>query len=362
MNSEKYDSIDPRVKKKPWQLWQTLLTYLILLLLSGIHVGLIVLLMRTNSSQALAVIVVLIFWAGMAALFTVITTRQIKHAYDEPMHTLSNATRAVAGGDFSIYLKTRHTEEKLDYIDAMYLDFNKMVEELGSIETMKTDFFSNVSHEMKAPLAVILSSLELMKNGRLSPEEYDRQLDTAIAATRRMSDMIGNLLKLNKLEKQTIVPTMETYELCDQLARCALMFENQWDKKEIEFEADMEDRCLVLADSDLMDMVWTNLLSNAVKFTQQKGRITLRQKTEGDNVIVSVEDNGCGMNVEVQKHIFDKFYQGDTSHATEGNGLGLALVLRIVQLMNGTVSVKSEPGAGSVFTVTLPAVKSGNDQ
>lgn len=354
MKQSTNETLDPRVKRKQWTIWQSVLTYLIMLLISGIHVGLVVLMVRTKASDTLAVVIIMIFWAAMAALFTLITTKQIKRAYDKPMHTLAEATRAVAGGDFSIYLKPRHTTEKLDYIDVMYLDFNKMVEELGSIETMKTDFFSNVSHEMKAPLSVILSSLELIESGRLSPDEYDKQLQSAIAATQRMSDMIGNLLKLNKLEKQTIVPTMENYDLCDELCQCALTFEHIWEQKELDFEADMEDSCYISADPDLMCMVWNNLLSNAVKFTAPGGQIVLTQKTEKDRVIISIKDTGCGMSEETQKHIFDKFYQGDTSHATEGNGLGLALAQRIIQLMNGTITVESSPGQGSTFIVSLP--------
>lgn len=352
MNAQDMKS-DARIRKRLWDFRGTLITYVVMLFISGIHVGLIVLLTHTQRSEALSAIIMLLFWAVMAGIFTLVTVTQIRHTYEEPMQTLGHATKAVAGGDFSVRLKPRHAEDRLDYIDVMYLDFNKMAEELGSIETMKTDFFSNVSHEMKTPLAVILNSLELMKSGALSQEEQRLQMDTAIFATRRMADMIGNLLKLNKLEKQTIVPTMETYELCDELARCALNFEAQWESKNIDFEADIEDSCYITADEDLMDMVWNNLFSNAVKFTEPGGQVTLHQKAMDGVVTVSVEDTGCGMSEDTMRHIFDKFYQGDTSHSTEGNGLGLALTKRILQLMNASVSVESVPGRGSVFTVTL---------
>ena len=345
---------DARVRKKPWRFRELLITYVVLLLLSGVHFGLIVFAEAFELNAALASLIPMLYWAVMAAAFTVITNRQIRRQYDEPMRALGNAAREVSSGDFSIYLKPRHTEDQMDYIDVAFLDFNKMVEELGSIETMKTDFFSNVSHEMKAPLAVILSSLELIKSGKLTEEEADRQLDTAASAARRMGALIENLLKLNKLEKQTIVPKQEPYDVCEQLCDCILEFEPVWEEKELEIEAELEDSALITADEGLMRLVWNNLLSNAVKFTEPGGSVTVRQRTEGDRIVIAVSDTGCGMSEETARRIFEKFYQGDTSHATEGNGLGLALVLRILQLMNGSITVQSREGEGSVFTVSLP--------
>ena len=160
-------------------------------------------------------------------------------------------------------------------------------------------------------------------------------------------------MKLNKLEKQAISPEPKRYDVCSQLCECALQFENVWEEKDIEFEADLEDRAYIEADEELMAIVWTNLLSNAVKFTPNGGKITLTEKSDDERVIVSVTDSGCGMNKQTMKHIFDKFYQGDTSHSTEGNGLGIALVKRILQLSDGSIEVKSDVGHGTIFTVRL---------
>lgn len=154
---------------------------------------------------------------------------------------------------------------------------------------------------------------------------------------------------MNKLEKQTIRPMPEPYDLCQQLCECALQFEDAWEKKGIDFVADLEDRAIIQADPGLLELVWTNLLSNAVKFTPAGGTITLTQASGEGNVTVSVCDTGCGIDEETMRHIYDKFYQGDTSHSTEGNGLGLALVQRILQLSNGTVTVESRVGAGQHF-------------
>ena len=241
-------------------------------------------------------------------------------------------------------------------------DFNKMVENLGSIETLKTEFFSNVSHEIKTPLAVILNTAELLRKADLPPEKRQEYVQTIISASRRLNTLITDILKLNKLEKQAITPQAEPYDLCAQLCDCALQFESVWEKKRIAFDADLEDSAIVAADASLLALVWTNLLSNAFKFTPEGGRVTLTQRTgEDGRIVVTVTDTDCGMDEETQKHIFDKFYQGDVSHAAESNGLGLALVRRILAMTDASIQVRSRPGEGSSFIVTLEGARKGNE-
>ena len=326
----------------------------VLLLMSGIHQGLVVLMNTLELNGFIQTLIPTIYWTAVAAGLTLFTRKKVKDTYEEPLHRLADATQQVAGGDFSVYVPTIHTADRLDYLDVMILDFNKMVEELGSVETLKTDFVSNVSHEMKTPIAVIKNYAELlqMKNASDGEKaEYARNIEEAAG---HLSALISNILKLNKLENQRIDPEIESYDLCGQLEECILQYEELWDEKELELEVDMEEKAVIQADPSLMELVWNNLLSNAIKFTEQGRKVTVRQATEAEYVEVSVSDTGCGMSTESIRHIFDKFYQGDTSHSKEGNGLGLALVKRILVLMNGDIQVVSQEGKGSTFTVKLP--------
>ena len=326
-----------------------------LLLMSGIHTGLLVLMGRMGWNVIIQSIVPILYWGMIAVGLTLFTRREMRRTYEEPMHMLAEAAGKVADGDFSVYVPTIHTPDKLDYLDIMIMDFNKMVEELGSIETLKTDFVSNVSHEMKTPIAIIKNYAELLQADRVEDGQRKEYTESIENTATRLSDLIGNILKLNKLENQRITPEAEDYDVCRQLCECILQFEDAWDEKEIELEVEIEDVAMVRADEKLMELVWNNLISNAVKFTQPGGRVAVNQTSDENYIRVSVSDTGCGMSQESMKHIFDKFYQGDTSHASEGNGLGLSLVKRVLELMDGDIQVVSEEGKGSTFTVTLPA-------
>ncbi|MDE7268516.1 MAG: HAMP domain-containing histidine kinase [Lachnospiraceae bacterium] len=326
----------------------------VLLLMSGIHTGLIVLMDELQWNSFIQSIVPILYWGMAAAGITVYTRKKVKNTYEIPLHNMAEATAKVAQGDFSVYVPTLHTSDKLDYLDYMIMDFNKMVEELGSIETLKTDFVSNVSHEMKTPIAVIKNYAELLQRNRIEDAERIEYAKSIESAATRLSNLIGNILKLNKLENRSILPEVEEYDICRQLCECILQFEEAWDEKEIVLETQIEDTTLVRADANLLELVWNNLISNAIKFTPKGGSVTICQKAEENRVTVTVSDTGCGIAKESINHIFDKFYQGDTSHSKEGNGLGLALVKRVLELMEGDIQVISKEGKGSAFTVTLP--------
>ncbi len=351
---EKKEFKDVRVKKKIFPVSTFLLIFLIFAVFTTLQMKIIGDKIDYKNITLSNEIAVIGMWFLAAVAFTLWTNYQITRYYQRPIEEFSEAARKVASGDFSVYLAPHHTADKLTHLDVLFTDFNKMVEELGSIETLKTDFFSNVSHEIKTPLAVIQNNAELLRLEGLTEEERLEYTETILHATKRLSNLITNMLKLNKLEKQAIKPAPQQYDLCAQLCECALQFEDAWERKNVEFEADIEERAMIEADEGLLALVWTNLLSNAVKFTPEGGTIRLSQISDGEKITVSVADTGCGMDEKTISRIFDKFYQGDTSHSTEGNGLGLALVKRILQLSDGDIFVNSEVGRGTVFTVTLP--------
>lgn len=353
MKIKKQIEKDSRVKTRHFAWIEYALTYFVLLTLSAGQWMIYNEYVNFGSVPPEFIWGMLGYWAIVTAIFSMVTHHQIRKKFDEPMRRLSEAARDVANGDFSVYLEPIHASDKFDYMDVMFEDFNKMVEELGSIETLKSDFIANVSHEIKTPLSVIQSYAMALQKENLSFEQRKEYTDTIIAASRRLTALVTNMLKLNKLENQEIRPVGEPYDLCRQLCNCALSFENLWEEKGIEFEADIEDQTIICADESMLELVWNNLLSNAIKFTEPGGKITLKQTSDEDTVTVSVSDTGCGISDEAMKHIFDKFYQGDTSHSSEGNGLGLALVLRVIELLDGSISVKSEVGKGSTFTVRL---------
>lgn len=326
-------------------------------LISGIHTGLVVLADRLHFGEISEIVVAMVYWGLVAVGLTLFTRKKMKSTYEEPMHKMAEAAKKVADGDFSVYLPTYHTADKRDYLDVMIQDFNKMVEELGSIETLKTDFVSNVSHEMKTPISIIKNYAELLQLESISEAqrlEYAKGIEGAAA---RLSSLISNILKLNKLENQNIVPELEVYDVCRQLCESIFLFEDSWEEKGIELEADIEDAAKIRADASLLEMVWNNLLSNAVKFTEPGGYIMVRQTSDERYIRIEISDTGCGIGKEQINHIFEKFYQGDTSHSREGNGLGLALVKRVLELMDGEIRIDSEIGKGSTFTVILPVAE-----
>jgi len=348
---------DARIKRRVISAKEFAITYVVMLLLVGIQAGIVVAPVFEYFNPFVQVFVVMLYWVIVALAFLYITNKQIKSRYDIPMRRLSDAAKKVAEGDFSVYVEPLHTPEKYDYIDVMFTDFNIMVQELGSIETLKNDFVANVSHEIKTPLAIIKNYTAALKNSGLSEGARLEYIDSIVKATDNLSALVTNILRLNKLENQEIEVPLKPYDLCRQLGDCALGFESILDEKGIELVVDIEDRAMISMNENVLEIVWNNLLSNALKFTPPDGVVSLVQTSDSDSVTVSVADTGCGMDNETMKHIFDKFYQGDTSHSGEGNGLGLALADKIIERIGGSLTVQSEQGKGSVFAVTIPAIR-----
>lgn len=268
-----------------------------------------------------------------------------------PVNRIKDGMNRMVAGDFSVRIPYIKGENSSNEFDAIIKGFNEMAAELSGVETLRTDFISNVSHELKTPLSVIQNYATMLQTKTLSEEQRIEYASAISEQTRKLSNLITNILKLNRLENQQIYPEKKTYNLTEQLCECLLTFERAWEEKDIEIETDMDEDVFVSQDAELLSLVWNNLFSNAIKFSEENGVVGIRLKKENGMIIVEVSDNGCGISPEVGSHIFEKFYQGDTSHATQGNGLGLALVKRVIDIVGGDIHVQSVLGEGTTFQV-----------
>ena len=283
-------------------------------------------------------------------LFGTIDYVRRKLMVDRPVKLITEATEKIMQGDFSVRVKPMHGAG-MEGFNQIGMAINAMAKELAGTETLRTDFIANVSHELKTPLAVMGNYATMLQRPGITEEERCEYAKAISEAARKLAQLITNILKLNKLENQQIFPQPKVFDLGEQLCVSLLGFEDAWEAKNLEIETDIQDDVRIQSDPELLSLVWNNLISNAVKFTPDGGKISVTLKAEEHQVIVQVRDTGCGMKPEVGQHIFEKFYQGDTSHATQGNGLGLALVKRVVDILNGEIGVQSVFGQGSTFTV-----------
>ena len=305
----------------------------------------------TAAAKATMLNVILIS-AGMA----LIDFARRKLTVERPVKRITDAANRMIRGDFSVRIEPISRIGADDSFNEIIECINKMATELSGVETLRTDFIANVSHEMKTPLSVMQNYGTLLQGADLSEEKRVEYAKGVTDASRRMAEMMTNILKLNRLENQQLFPETAVFDLSEQLCECLLQFESVWEKKGIEIETNITEDIKVEADSELLSLVWNNLFSNAFKFTEEGGTVSVSLTATEHHAIIQVKDTGCGMSAEVGSHIFEKFYQGDTSRSVHGNGLGLALVKRVVDIMQGEIGVESAVGVGSVFTVKIRRV------
>ena len=267
----------------------------------------------------------------------------------DPIAKLRSAMREVADGDFKVEAKC---ESRIQDVQDIYDSFNSMVRELSTTETLQTDFISDVSHEFKTPINAIEGYASLLE-GEPSPEEQRAYVEKILFNTRRLSALTGNILLLSKLSNQSILPQKTQFRLDEQIRQAIVALEQMWSEKELGFEVELAETPFFGYES-LLPHVWTNLIGNAVKFSPKGGEIRIKMmRTEGA-VVFTIEDDGPGIVPGDEEHIFTKFYQSESSHGMEGNGLGLALVRQIVEMSGGSVDVQNLDVGGCRFTVRLP--------
>lgn len=288
----------------------------------------------------------------LSGLCTVADVIRRKIMVDRPVAKILSATEKIACGDFSARVLIEHTYDRYDEFDLIAEDLNSMAEALSKSEMLKSSFISNVSHELKTPLAVIESYSKKLSDKDLDEESRIKYVETIRSATSKLSKLVTNILLLNKLENQHLRPEIKRVDLCGVLSDSVLYFESLIEERGLILECDI-DTLYINSSPDYLEIVFNNLISNAIKFTEPGGKVTVKLCSIVGGAAVEILDTGCGMPEEVGKHIFDKFYQGDTSHSSEGNGLGLAMVKKVIDILGGEIKVKSEFGVGSSFTIVL---------
>ena len=282
-------------------------------------------------------------------LGSAITTLMVKFFFD-PLLKLGQALQSVAQGNYDVQLKTHHIFREIRQINE---DFNRMTKELSSTEILKTEFISNVSHEFKTPINAIEGYATLLQDTDPSEQaEQEQYIQKILFNTHRLSKLVGNILLLSKVDNQGIQARVTRFRLDEQIRQCLLALEPKWTEKENDFDVDLE--CVEYTGNESLLMhIWNNLMENAIKYGPQGGLITLRLRQKEGRVCFTIDDEGTGIPPEAQSHIFDRFYQADSSRKSEGNGLGLALVRQILTISNGSISVENLPGKGCRFTVML---------
>lgn len=297
-----------------------------------------------SPKRAISVMVYISIFLGVV-IATLLSRRSVK-----PIRDMMKATEKVAQGDFSVMVYGSFVFE----LDELAGSFNKMVQELKGIETLRGDFVRNFSHEFKTPITSIRGFARLLQAGDVSDEEKQEFLNIIVQESDRLVQLSTNVLNLSKIESTEIISEKTIYCLDEQIRLVIVMLEPKWSEKNLQFDIRLEDDIRIFGEKNLIHQIWVNLLDNAIKYTDYAGVIKAELFRSGQTAVFRLEDNGCGMNEETIGHIFDKFFQGDTSHSLAGNGLGLTLVRKIIELCEGTIEVQSELGKGSVFIVKLP--------
>lgn len=289
----------------------------------------------------------------IAALAAIPISSAVSLHSAKPIQDMLEATKAISRGDYSV----RVSEEGEGDLGELLHSFNQMTAELGSTELMRNDFINTFSHEFKTPIVSIRGFARRLRSGNLTEQQREEYLQFIAEESERLSNLSSSVLLIAKYENQNLVTEQGSYDLDEQIRTCILRLESQWSAKNILFDLDLP-RLPCRNNMEMMDHVWLNLIGNAVKFSHDGGTIHIRGKNEKNHITVWIRDEGIGIRPEHIPHIFDKFYQEDTAHASAGNGLGLSLVHRIMELSGGEIQVESQEGQGTTFCIRLPRTAS----
>ena len=298
-----------------------------------------------NMGEIILLTVTLLICAIIGSTLMFFATKFISR----PIKNVSDITKEIAKGNFDVEINYKSHDE----LGILAKNFNLMTKELKNMEYLRKDFMSSVSHEFKTPIASIQGFVEIIKDKNLSSDKFEEYTDIIIEETKRLNNLCSNILRLSRLDNQ-VIPNKTTYfSLDEQIRKTILLLEEQWSKKNLELKIKL-DKVNYDGDEELIQQTWVNLIGNAIKFSNDYGIIQIILKENPKYVVVEIRDNGIGISDQSKSRIFEKFYQGDTSRSESGNGLGLGIVKKIIEICDGTISFESKVGEGTYFIIKLP--------
>ncbi|MGN0812151.1 MAG: ATP-binding protein [Candidatus Coproplasma sp.] len=343
-----------RNKKKFGSVMGAVLFFISISVVVSVAVIVLELVKKYTDNKTVIAIIMLVVIILLALTATVIDFIRRKFTVDKPVNEILTATDRITSGDFTARVQITHDYAHYNEYDCIKENLNKMAAELEKTEVLHNDFISNVSHEIKTPLAIISNYAAALQGDDIDGETRKKYAQTLVSASERLTALVQNILRLNKLENQPLTPELIKFRLDESIAQIIISYEDLIESKGIELNCELQE-VEITSCPEYLDIVWHNLLSNAIKFTEKGGTVGVYLKKENGKAIITITDTGCGISKEVGERIFDKFYQGDTSHQREGNGLGLALVKKVIDVLGGQISVESQVGKGSSFTVAIIA-------
>ena len=308
--------------------------------------------LKSNGNTYIVILSVIGIILFCAIVFTLCDMFRRKIMIEKPVKKILDATKEIASGNFNTKLVHEHDFSSYDQYDLIFDNINTMTEELSKNEVLKNDFISNVSHEIKTPLAIIQNYANALKNQKLTENKKQEYLNTIVIQTKKMSTLISNILKLNKLENQSLTIDKKPFDLAECIRLSIISFESLIEQKNLNLDCDIEEST-IQSSQELIEIIINNLISNAIKFTPNNGNIFISLKNRENQIQIKIQDTGSGISKEIGEHIFEKFYQGDKTRSSEGNGLGLSLVKKVIDIIGGKINVESKVNIGSTFTITL---------
>ena len=330
-----------------------LISYIVFLITVTVvvSIGILIFSKVKDFETSILAVFVLLYILFTALIFFIIDYIRRNIIIRKPLNDILDATNLISKGEFDIKLKPRHNYNNYDELDKIMININKMAIGLRNDEILKKDFISNFSHEIKTPIAIMNGYINLLKRNEMSKEERDEYIDKLYNSSINLSNLISNILKLNKLENSEI--ELNDVNLSNVLENVIISYDELINNNRINLDIDMDDRLIKYTNESFIQLIFSNLISNAIKFSKYEGIVEIKLKNKNDYIEFMVKDNGIGMSKDTIIHIFNRFYQGDTSHKTEGNGLGLLMVKKAIDRLGYKISIESEEEKGSTFIVDI---------